>query len=963
MPFDRVTKDQARAVVADLTGRYLAGRLAYESPSAGYLESQLRVDFLDEFLRAFGWDVRNDAGKPHTIRDVVVERSTDLDDDRLGRPDYTLRYDGKPRHVVEAKKAAIDLQASPSSAVQTRTYGWSLALPVAVLTNFRSTVFYDTKTAPQSGDAAHVAALPGKRFECDEYVARFDELWELLSFDTVESGSYESLFDYEEPPRGMSPFDRAFLDDLRDWRTSLATDIAQRNNLSSDEVGRRVQRLLNALIFLRVCEDRRIDDYEALLDAANSDQLIDRFRDADHLYNAGLFNVLDDTEVNIDVLRAVVAELYWPRSKYAYGLLRADVLASVYEQFLGERVELDDARIARLVPKPEVVHAGGIVATPAFIVDRLLDSSLQPAIDGDRGEDVRVLDMACGSGVFLVEAFRRLATAAEARHGPLSVADRSAIAKRHLFGVDIDPEAVEVAKLSLLLAILGDEWIDRTGAHHLLPDMSQNLVTGNSVVDEGFDARFPDAARDPERRSAVKPMTWMSAFPSVLNPTQTDRRGFDVIVGNPPYARIQVLAEHFEDHLRFFQDERSGFRTGHAFNFDLYMLFIERALGLLAEGGTLAMIVPHRFMRSPASAALRDLLTPRVEELVDFRHEQVFHGRTTYTCLLFAGGGQADTVPIEVVDDLHRWRAGEPPGRVVIERSKLGPNPWVYDLDERDELFQRVRDRCSRVVDDVAEVFVGVQTSDDDVFFIRPSGPPADGVVRFIDVTGVETEIEEAILRPGLKDARLVPYDVDPEPDVLAIFPYEFIAEEGKRRRAVPIDRAAMQARFPMALRYFDRHEGRLRARDVSPDWGDRFWAYGRSQSLTRLHPTKIVVRVLSVEPQYAIDTSGLVVAGGGDGGPYYLMRPKPDADMPAELLVALLSHPLIDTMVAVEGKSFRGGYFVHRKAFLIRCDPLMVPDTGQGGQQAACSEEDMQRWEDDPGSLRRRSATPCWRC
>jgi hypothetical protein len=221
------------------------------------------------------------------------------------------------------------------------------------------------------------------------------------------------------------------------------------------------------------------------------------------------------------------------------------------------------------------------------------------------------------------------------------------------------------------------------------------------------------------------------------------------------------------------------------------------------------------------------------------------------------------------------------------------------------------------VIDDVAKVFVGVQTSADDIFLVQPAPESTDEIVVFVDANGQRREIERSITQPAIRDRTLVPYDCNPVPDAVAIFPYE-INSSGRRPAAVVLNSADIFRDYPKTAEYLAAFEDRLKGRSVTPDPGESYWAYGRSQSLTKLDPPKIIVRVLSLEPQYALDTRGLVVPGGGDGGPYYLLRPTVDWEHSVEVLIALLSHPVIDSIVATEGRHYRGGYFVHRKAYLV---------------------------------------------
>jgi len=638
MSFTRLTKEEAALRLGALVDAYRQQATAVELPASGYTESQARVDFIDELLLLLGWDVRNEAGKPYSLRDVVVELSTgpDVDGDHGGRPDYILRVDGRPRLVVEAKKPAVNVPDSHPSARQTRRYGYSLALPAAVLTNFTKTAVYDSRVKPTPTDEAHVARLPDGLFDWQAYVDRFDDLWNLLSHEVVASDQYFEVYDYEEEPRGATPVDRHFLRQLRHWRLALGSEIAANQpDLGLDEVGRLTQRLINALLFLRICEDREIEPYRSLSSSLEQGQFHDRLREADETYNAGLFDVLGILPVADVTLRSVIEDLYWPKSRYEFGVLEPEVLAAVYEHFLGERLAKGPDGALILEAKPELLHHGGVVPTPDWVVDKLVGIALDglpiDALDATEARP-RVLDPACGSGAFMLSLYRHLVRVFEPDGERLDLAQRGEVARRFLFGVDIDPEAVEVARLSLLLAILRDEHVDPNIARSVLPDLRGNLQVGNTLIDESYDTLFPDAAADIDRRVAIRPFDWKVSFPQVFS----DGGGFDVVVGNPPYARIQVLAEHFPDQLEFFQRPESGFACGQEFNFDQYMLFVERGLRLLQAQGVLAYILPHRFMTSVAGATLRRELLEQtaIERIVHFGHAQIFPGRSTYTCLL-----------------------------------------------------------------------------------------------------------------------------------------------------------------------------------------------------------------------------------------------------------------------------------------------------------------------------------------
>jgi methylase of polypeptide subunit release factors len=925
-----MSREEARQAVGELVERYLANRAHYERIDGGYSEAQARYDFITPFLEAFGWDLGNRAGLPDSAREVRVEESVELPDENdpagagaAGNPDYTVQPDGRRRFFVEAKKPSVRIETAMAPAYQTRRYGWSAGLSVSMLTNFAQLAIYDCRIQPRPGDGPAVARVPGHLYSCEEYVDRFDELWRALSKESVLDGIFDAEFDVERELRGEASFDAVFLGQIRRWRQVLATDIAQRNPaLGARAVGRAAQRLLNRLVFLRVCEDRNLEDYGTLLRINDRAALEARFREADRIYNAGLFHVLDDVEVDADLIHQLVAQLYYPESPYAFSVVEAPVLAAIYEQFLAERVELHADRSVELVRKPEVVHAGGIVPTPAYIVDAILNRTLAPALDGrslDEVRRLRIIDLACGSGTFLLGALRLLLERYAAEGVEPSLELKHAILHNSIFGVDIDPEAVEVTRFNLLLAVIEGEdrdRIQRFGAA-VLPDIDAQVVSGNSLVTPHFLEVFPEVRQSRDELLSVNPFDFSAAFEEVMGDG-----GFDVIVGNPPYVRIQTLAEFDPLQVAYFQTH-SPFKSARSFNFDKYLLFIERAIELLNNHGRFGFIVPHRFMSTLPGQAVREIVSEgkHVTEIVHFGHEQVFPGSTTYTCLLIGTKAPSDDFTIAIVDSLSAWREDGTATIRTLPADAIGIAPWSFGSDEARAIFDRMQAAHPQKLRDVAEIFVGVQTSADEIYLIKPDAEtPSEFTLQR---GGTQWRVERAICRPALRDRSLLPYDGKPEPDAWAIFPYEIEAtERGLRANVISPDR--MEAEFPLAWAYLQAHREQLEGRSITPSTPETWYRYGRSQSLTKLDAEKIIVRVLSLVPQYNWDPDGLLVPGGGDGGPYYLIRPLADSPVSLAFLIALLSHPVIDAMVwEAGGREYRGGYFPHRKAFL---EGLPVP-------------------------------------
>ena len=284
-------------------------------------------------------------------------------------------------------------------------------------------------------------------------------------------------------------------------------------------------------------------------------------------------------------------------------------------------------------------------------------------------------------------------------------------------------------------------------------------------------------------------------------------------------------------------------------------------------------------------------------------------------------------IEVEFVENLDAWRHGAPGSIVHIEQEELRDDPWVFAMSTSAQaIFDSLEDRLECRLLDVVDIFVGVQSSADDIFFIFPDAGSGEREVTFIDKDGRRWEIEREVTKPALVDRSLSPYEAEPVPDRLAVWPYDIEEQNSGRPRAKLIPPNRLEKQFPKAFEYLNHHRAALLGRSVSPDPGDSFYAYGRSQSLTKMKDPKIIVRALSVAlaPQYVWDPNGLIVPGGGSG-PYYLMRSKDDS-YPPEVLIALMSHPVIDALVIAGARTFRGGYAVHSKQSL-QSTPVPVVD------------------------------------
>lgn len=450
-------------------------------------------------------------------------------------------------------------------------------------------------------------------------------------------------------------------------------------DLSQRELNFAVQQTIDRIIFLRICEDRGIEPYGRLMALQNGVNVYDRlrgiFRDADDRYNSGLFHFKreksreapDELTLNLEIddkpLKEIFKNLYYPDCPYEFSVLGADILGQVYEQFLGKVIRLTAGNRAVVEDKPEVKKAGGVFYTPAYIVQYIVAHTVGKLLEGKtpkQAKGISILDPACGSGSFLIGAYQYLLDWYLARyveegvekHGKgkearihsaahsawrLTTAEKKRILLEHIYGVDIDAQAVEVTKLSLLLKMLEGESDESLNSQmklfheRVLPDLERNIQCGNSLI--GPDFYDDQLDLDDEAAQRINVFDWQAAFPQVFqippNPpfakggikpqpslSEDGRKpqpplqkgversggGFDAVIGNPPYVDIKGLPETDVNYL-FKNYPCSNNRI------NLFAAFIEKTLAVCKQSQFAhSMIVPTALLTQDSYRTLRKMI-------------------------------------------------------------------------------------------------------------------------------------------------------------------------------------------------------------------------------------------------------------------------------------------------------------------------------------------------------------------
>lgn len=709
--------------IAELVARFSEHLDHYTSPE--YKEAHLRSEFLDPFFVALGWDVGNTQGFAEAFKDVVVEDSLVIRGSARS-PDYAFRIGGQTQFYAEAKKPSVNLLMSPEPALQLRRYAWTKGLPIGVLTDFQELAVYDARVRPTGKDDARTGRV--LYFTFREYEARWTEIASLLAKEAIQRGALERFVSEQAKRKGTAEVDEAFLADIETWRELLAKDLYKLNkSLSLSELNYAVQLTLDRILFLRICEDRNIEVFGRLLDTAKTPgvchKLIEIFEEADVRFNSGLFHFRnekdrheppDDLTPNLrisdKVLSVIITALYPPKSPYAFRVLPADVLGQVYERFLGKTIVLRGRGIA-VVSKPEVRKAGGVVYTPSLIARYIVQHTVAKGLEGGTPNTVKsfhILDPACGSGSFLLEAYDYLLRWYRdwyINHSPqrrasgkkpvlrqtvgndwqLTTGERKRILLRHIYGVDIDPQAVEVTKLSLLLKVLEGETQEQLALLHdrALPDLGNNIKCGNSLIEPHFYTVTQLSLMDTEVTASINAFDWKSEYQKIF-----EGGGFDVVLGNPPYILLQGKFRD-DDQLAYF---KTNFEVA-AYKIDTYHLFIERGIHLTKPNGRTSMIVPSNLLTNNYLKTLRRFMLEkaRLGDLLVI-DKGVFKGISVDNAVFVANVGRAGK-RFDVVHTLPNERELVETSRNAVSVSDALASEHVLFTGTADPRLERVWNR------------------------------------------------------------------------------------------------------------------------------------------------------------------------------------------------------------------------------------------------------------------------------
>ena len=779
------TKEEALNKIKSLVQRFDEQEEFYKNKD--YNETQTRQDFINPFWKALGWDIDNENGYAESYREVIHE-----DRVKVGRatkaPDYSFRLPGGKRlFFLEAKKPSVLIKDEIQPAYQIRRYGWSAKMPISVITDFEEFAIYDCTKKPKPTDKASTGRI--KYLSYSDYINEFDFIWDTFSKERVLKGSFDKYIQSDKNKKGTTTVDKDFLQSLDKWRIEFAKNIALRNkNITEEELNFVVQNTIDRIIFLRIAEDRHAERYGDLQDTIkNGDyykNLLQRFLIADQKYNSGLFDFQKDkisSGITIDnkIVKNIISELYYPVCPYEFSVLPIEILGNAYEQFLGKQITLTKGGRATIEEKPEVRKAGGVYYTPQYIVDYIVKNTVGKLIENKIPKEVsqiKIVDPACGSGSFLIGAYQYLLNWYKDFYtengkpnkgkkdnpltptGELTTAEKKRILLNNIYGVDLDSNAVEVTKLSLLLKCMEGETKETIEAQtklfhdRILPTLDNNIKSGNSLID----LDYYDSQLDFGEERKIKPFSWKKAFPEVFDrfvpkdrwqpfkeqyqkvKKQYDNTeeliaqyvhepeeeylirvsGFDCVIGNPPYVFTRdvefgaIVKKYYKNHYLNKLEKSSKSRENQTGKINLYGLFILKGIELLNKRGLMGYIIPNTVLRTTIYEGVRKFLldNTNIEKIVDLK-AGVFEKVTASTVLLFLGLNK-DKDEILVIDNPEGTkRIVATPS--IVNKTIFENNPSysfnIFVENDENILFDKMKEKSIPLSEEV-DVYNGIAT-------------------------------------------------------------------------------------------------------------------------------------------------------------------------------------------------------------------------------------------------------------
>lgn len=950
-----------------------------------YKSGQATGEIIEEelsspFFQALGWDINNTRKSYLYARDVVPYQNL-----KVGLFDqyitYSFQIDGHPKFYASIIPGYVPTN-NRWYIYNLKRLAWSAGIEIAVLSNFNETRVFDTTIKPDISKPDDGQLL---YLKSDYYLNNFNDLWSTFSRESVASGSLERLIKRTRTYQERVPMDKSFLSDWDDFRLKLAENIYKNNKISEEQLNKATNHILNELLFARILEDRGIEPTDRLREAlilwekSHSKSLINKVQDVisaklyppilhkadnDAIYSARYiygdsslyaflrdeFNRLEkrfngvifkkhmsnDLKIDDDVLKNIITNLYPPISPYNFSAIDISVLGELHERYLAKELVIENKTV--LLPKrPSIRQASGAFYTPKWIVDYIMDQTIEKKLDGKNAKEagaIKLLDPSCGSGAFTTAMVQRLfdhiiyyysnnqdsignietefPDAYKLNNGSwkLSARKKADIVQNSLVCVDFDSQAVENTKMWLYILILEHEGsylpteargrsyknniLPENLEEFALPDLKNNVINGNSLIATNF-------SNNKEELNRVKAFNWDS---NIKLAEIIKNGGFDVVATNPPYISSANMRKYIPDQYDYLRKNYISMSDNQP---DLSYGFLEKGLSLLKSDGFLGYITTNRFLLTDSGKNLRDLLykSKSVKEIVNISDPSLFEGVTVYPAIIILENKPQDSFRYSSISNMQNYNFVmnslqndnyEDNNMFVrkINSNQLELNKWGFTSAKNDEILKNIL-KQPLLLKDIAEVFSGIITGSDKIFVVTTKQTDGDKVLIHSKATGKDYWIEKDILHPILFGGDVKRYK-KPVNKKWLILPYDnkynLYGEEDLKKI------------YPGTYEYLLLNKDTLLKRS-SVDLA-KWYGFSSSNKVKQIFKPKLVTGWSPENTNYSLDNTGIFAFPGS--GSRAAIYPN-NKDFSKEALLGIINSKTIKTYIETVSPKFTGGY------------------------------------------------------
>jgi len=938
-------KEQLKELIKEYKKFKRDGRLDLSS------EETIRT-WINELLAIFGWDVKDTS---QILQEKILSKEEKKKLQEINststRPDYTFKVGNQKLTFLDAKSLRVNLKKDKKSAFQIKSYGWSISAPCAFITNFEEFVIYDctyTPTEIQSADYGRVYLT------IDEYIEYFDILEQHLLRKNILNGGLQKLYS-KNLKKSAKTIDTLFAEELSTFRLLLANDILENNRVLIDndleKLSYLTQVIINRVLFIRICEARRIER-EGLLQEFYNLGFWTQFKNSSYNdfyehYDGPLFeriHLFEEMEVSDEVFKSLLDLLYYP-SPYRFDVIPTKLLSDIYEIFLSKKLIIYNNRVGEEL-KLEYIKSNGAVSTPQYLVQDLLKRTIVAEKLIDKGMDeifnTKILDFACGSGIFLIEIFEYLENQLincykrnpnskyrelffiQEQDIALTIEGKRYIISNCIYGIDIDPEAYEVAKMSLSLKVIDNldffENYQELGifGKKILKSVGENIKCGNTLIGLDIMDKYPHILEDEKQLFRTNPFDWKSleGFKEIFQ----IKGGFDFIVGNPPYVEVKNYNEVYPLMHRYIKEQYKTTKNG---KIDLSIAFIERGISLLNPQGKMGLIVQSRWFKTTYAKKIRQYITSNslLSQVIDFKANNIFKNRITYIASLILSKEPKSKIIFkkisQSVEELPSTLRELPPYELdnrdfdTIPSEALNQNPWNFEDSKLLTIRAKLLDKFGNF-GAFATVRVGIQVLWDRAYHIKVKSINQNGTLT--GDTGLQKNVTLEIdaCRPLILNRRFYPFCKD-ETDTYVIFPYKI--ENGK---STPILFDEFSKIYPLASAYLNSCKERIKSSvETSPD--KEWHLFTRANNHQRIEP-KVMI------PMTANDTFANVTFNPlnyCDNANMFFIDIEDKSKINLYAIAGLINSTIFSVMARSIALAQQNGYFKFNKQFI---EPIPFP-------------------------------------